>query len=265
LWSEQSRYIVIARTDTSTKDSTMHKYQFATGGPDALGPIPFEAHLREHRELKARLLHLAGHVSDDPDDRSSRRGRGGRGPGGRSRGGPWVEGADDFGPPPWARGRGRGRGPRARRGDVRAALLALLAEEPRHGYQLMQELSQRTNGMWQPSPGSVYPALSLLEDEGLIVAVEADGKRVFTITDAGRAEVEARSGPKPWEQVNDDVDDVEVDLGRLAFQVMAAVKQLRHAGTGRQHEAAVKLLTETKRGIYRILAEDDLDETPPAE
>ena len=203
-------------------------------------------------------------------DEGPPRGRGGRGGGGggggRGRGrGPGRHREDaDFGPPPWARGGGRGRGHRARRGDVRAALLALLAEGPRHGYQLMQDLSERTNGIWQPSPGSVYPALAQLEDEGLIVASEAEGKRVFTLTDAGRAEVDARQGPKPWEEVNQGVDDAEVDLGRLAFQIMAAVKQVRHAGTRRQHEATVKLLTETKRGIYRILAEDDVDEAGQA-
>src|SRR5689334_4364215 len=94
----------------------------------------------------------------------------------------------------------RGRGPRARRGDVRAALLALLAEEPRNGYQLMQEIERRSGGMWRPSPGSVYPALQQLEDEGLVHAEVQDGRRHFALTDAGRAHVEAQGDAlkEPW-------------------------------------------------------------------
>src|SRR5215213_10877443 len=102
-------------------------------------------------------------------------GRGGPRPRG-GRGGGREHGFPGFGPP---------RGPRARRGDVRAALLVLLAEEPRNGYQLIQELSERSGGMWQPSPGAVYPALSQLEDEGLVRSVETDGRRSFRLTDEG--------------------------------------------------------------------------------
>lgn len=162
------------------------------------------------------------------------------------------------------RGRGRGRG-RARRGDVRAALLALLAEEPRHGYELMQELTERTSGVWRPSPGSVYPALAQLEDEGLITATEADGKRVFTLTDDGKAEVDGREGAPPWEEVNEGVGVPEASLGRQAGLVMAPVKLLRHVGTPAQQEAAAKILSEARRGLYRILAEDDPAENDPAE
>ena len=100
----------------------------------------------------------------------------------------------------WGRGPG-GFGPRARRGDVRSALLLLLEEEPRNGYGLMQEIERRSDGLWRPSPGSVYPALAQLEDEGLVTTVEQEGKRLFTLTDEGRAHVEAdreRLG-QPWE------------------------------------------------------------------
>src|SRR5919108_1951248 len=86
-----------------------------------------------------------------------------------------------FGPP---------RGPRARRGDVRAALLVLLAEEPRNGYQLMQEIEQRSDGVWRPSPGSVYPALQQLEDEGLVRVEPGEGRKAYGLTDEGRAYVE---------------------------------------------------------------------------
>src|SRR5215204_4698819 len=98
---------------------------------------------------------------------------------GRGRGGGGQFGFPGFGPP---------RGPRARRGDVRAALLVLLAEEPRNGYGLIQEIERRSDGVWRPSPGSVYPALQLLEDEGL-VRPAADGRKLFELTDEGRAHV----------------------------------------------------------------------------
>src|SRR5437870_5170489 len=105
------------------------------------------------------------------------------------------------------RGRHRGRegwwgGPRMRRGQIRTALLAVLVEEPGHGYDVMQKLEDKTGGAWRPSPGSVYPTLQLLEDEGLVRSSERDGKRVFEITDAGRAEADARvaeAGGPPWD------------------------------------------------------------------
>src|SRR5688572_25886972 len=120
--------------------------------------------------------------------------RGGRGHGHRRGGG----GRDfpGFGPP---------RGPRARRGDVRAAVLVLLAEEPRNGYQLMQEIEERSDGVWRPSPGSVYPALQLLEDEGL-VRVEGEGRKAYTLTDEGSAHVEEHAAElgTPWDAVKGD-------------------------------------------------------------
>src|SRR5258707_548942 len=108
------------------------------------------------------------------------------GPGGGPRGGwqrgPWG-GSGPWGPPFG----GRGGGPRVRRGNVRAAILALLAERPMHGYEMIQELEARTNGLWRPSAGSIYPTLQLLEDEGLVTGEESEGKRRFTLTDGGRA------------------------------------------------------------------------------
>ena len=130
-----------------------------------------------------------------------RGGRGGRGHH-RGRGGP-------FGP--W--GPGGGRGPRARRGDVRAALLVLLAEEPRNGYGLIQEIESRSEGVWRPSPGSVYPALQLLEDEGLIRSEERDGRSVLTLTDEGRKHVEENDLGAPWEAVRDEQGQGLHELG----------------------------------------------------
>src|SRR6187455_3126731 len=110
-----------------------------------------------------------------------------------------------FGGPggPW------GRRKRMRRGDVRAALLVLLGEEPRNGYQLMQEIERRSDGVWRPSPGSVYPALQLLEDEGLVRVAPEQGGKEYELTDAGRAEVEARGDDlgTPWDAVKGDVGE----------------------------------------------------------
>src|SRR6201985_2755692 len=97
--------------------------------------------------------------------------------------------------------RGRG-GPRARRGDVRAAVLALLADRPMHGYEMIKEMEERSEGAWTPSAGSVYPMLQLLEDEGLIRGEDSDGKRRFTLTDTGRTEQDEKAGDvTPWDAV----------------------------------------------------------------
>ncbi len=112
----------------------------------------------------------------------------------------------EFGGGPRRRAAGpRGRGRRARRGDIRTAALLLLAEEPRNGYQIMQEVQERSGGMWSPSPGSVYPALQQLEDEGLIRTEESEGRKLFAITDEGRALLAERGAdrPAPWEQTGD--------------------------------------------------------------
>ena len=149
-----------------------------------------------------------------------------------------------------------GRGRRMRRGNVRAAILLLLEEEPRNGYQIMQELESRSGGAWRPSPGSVYPALQLLADEGLVRTVASDGGNVYELTDAGRKHLDEhrdRLGT-PWEHhgVPDDVRE----LMSLAMQVGMAARQLTHAGTEAQRDEAAKLLAETRRALYRILAEE---------
>jgi DNA-binding PadR family transcriptional regulator len=160
-----------------------------------------------------------------------------------------------FGRGPWGHNHGRGRG-RARRGDVRAAALALLAERPMHGYEMIQELASRTNGIWRPSPGSIYPALQMLEDEGLIRSQHEGGKRLFELTDAGRAENEARGeGLSPWEQVAQDADPSVYNLWSAIRQIVVATKQVADAGTPEQQAAAEALLTEVRRKLYLILAD----------
>jgi DNA-binding PadR family transcriptional regulator len=174
--------------------------------------------------------------------------------------------------PGHGRGRGRGfgprggggdfgfrRGPRARRGDVRAAILALVAEEPRNGYQLMQEIEQRSDGAWRPSPGSVYPALQQLEDEGLVRAEERDGRKTFALTDEGRAHV-AERGPEmeaPWDAVRGDFGESQWQLMGQMRQIGMALFQVAQTGSEAQIEEARTILAEARRGLYRILAEDE--------
>src|SRR3954471_10300851 len=157
-----------------------------------------------------------------------------------------------FGGPPCGRGR------RARRGDVRAAALVLLDEESRNGYQLMQEIEQRSDGAWRPSPGSVYPALQQLEDEGLVRTNQADGRRVYELTEEGRAHVEAHREElgAPWEAFTRDVGDETREVGGLLKDVAFAAAQVLRAGDEAQLERARKVLAEAKRSLYLILADD---------
>jgi DNA-binding PadR family transcriptional regulator len=154
------------------------------------------------------------------------------------------------------RGGGRGRG-RARRGDVRLALLRLLAEDPRNGYQLMQTIEERSGGHWRPSPGSVYPTLAQLEDEGLIRSAESDGSRRFEITDAGREHLQTRAQePDPWTPTQEESENSLTEIGPLVIGIGKAAWQVASAGDEGQQARAVELLAETRRGLYRILAED---------
>ena len=148
-------------------------------------------------------------------------------------------------------------GLRARRGDVRSAILGLLAEEPMHGYQIISELERRSDGRWRPSAGSVYPTLQQLEDEGLVRASEKDGRRVFELTETGRSAADTAStggSGAPW-AFGGSSDAVQ--LRDLLHQVMAATLQLSQVGSPAMTAEARKLLVETRRGLYRLLAEDD--------
>ena len=169
---------------------------------------------------------------------------------GRGRGGPWDRGPRGG----WGGGRGGGR---ARRGDVRAAILALLTEKPMHGYEIIQELDERTGGAWKPSPGSVYPTLTMLEEEGLVTAVEDEGKRRYTLTDTGTQAAAERQGPAPWEQVVTGANPAVFELKDVLGSTMAAVQQVFRAGTPAQQAKAVEILGDTRRRLYEVLAAED--------
>jgi DNA-binding PadR family transcriptional regulator len=167
----------------------------------------------------------------------------------------------EFGP--WPRRDRRRGGGRAKRGDVRAAALALLAEEPMNGYQIIQQISERSGGLWQPSPGSVYPALAQLEDEGMIALADAaGGRRAYGLTDNGRAYVadHADELSAPWSDLAGAANAAH-DMRRLVHQVHLAATQVISAGTDEQISQARKVLTQARRALYRILAEDDMTDT----
>jgi len=165
-----------------------------------------------------------------------------------------------FGPwgPPFAGGRRHRMGGRARRGDVRAAVLALLAERPMHGYEIIQEVSERTGGVWEPSPGSVYPTLQMLEDEGLVTAQESEGRKRYALTEEGTAEAARRSSEAtPWEEVTRGANASTMEVRRLGFQIFGAVKQIGETGTEQQMQQVSEILSDTRKRLYRILAEDE--------
>ncbi len=158
----------------------------------------------------------------------------------------------------WPGPPGAARGPKAGRGDVRAAILALLREGPRNGYQIMSEIEERSGGAWRPSPGAVYPALQQLADEGLIEGEESGGRRTFSLTDAGRRHVEENpeTARAAWEGMTQDEPGEVPGLFLQAARLGGSIMQMAHAGTPEQIQAAEQLLERTRRGMYQILAGD---------
>jgi DNA-binding PadR family transcriptional regulator len=206
--------------------------------------------------------HHHGHEGHPHDQEShERRFRGHRGPRPFS----WDFGRGPFGPgfgfgsgrPPFGRG-----GRKAKRGDVRAAILALLGEQPRNGYQVIQEIAERSQGGWKPSPGAVYPALQQLTDEGLVRAEETDGRKTFQLTEAGLAYVSEHPDEvrAPWEDMTPNLDDTVYELFDLSRQAAAALFQIAQTGSDGQIGQAKQILAETRRKLYQVLADGDTSE-----
>ena len=141
-------------------------------------------------------------------------------------------------------------GTRAGKGEVRAAVLALLAERPMHGYQIIREIEDRSGGTWKPSAGSVYPTLQLLADEGTIRAEESNGRKIYSLTEAGREEAAAHHGPPPW----DAAAAGPGSLPRAAVELAQATAQVGRTGSPEQVQEAVGVLEEARRRMYAILA-----------
>jgi DNA-binding PadR family transcriptional regulator len=164
-----------------------------------------------------------------------------------------------WGPPgEWGGGRRR----RMRRGDVRAAVLVLLDEQPHTGYSLMEELERRSGGAWRPSPGSVYPTLQQLEDEGLISPEPGEGRTPYALTEAGKAYVEENREAlgEPWAKPTAGIGEERLELRGLVAQIGAATFQVGAAGDDAQVARAKELLAQTRRGLYQILADEPPEE-----
>lgn len=231
-------------------------------------------HRESHREGHDSRDHRERHQREHSDPRMHRDERSHRhryqhqefGP-------PWGElskvFADAFGPRgPFGPGGGRGgRGGRRRnrmgRGDVRSAVLILLDEQPMNGYQLIKEITERSNGAWRPSPGSIYPALQLLEDEGLVASDVGEGRRTVALTDKGREYVEENRAKleRVWDTASENIDETAQqamsDFPQLAFAAM----QVFRAGNPAQVAEARQVLAEARRKLYLILADEQFETT----
>jgi DNA-binding PadR family transcriptional regulator len=133
----------------------------------------------------------------------------------------------------------------------------LLAERPMHGYEIIQEVAERSQDLWKPSPGSVYPTLQLLVDESLIVSTESEGsKKLFALTDAGKEAAEKVATP-PWEEIAEGVDPAHLNLRAAVGQLFGAVAQSAHAASDEQQQRILEIINNARREIYTILGEDD--------
>jgi len=219
---------------------------------------------------------MFGNAPQDPDQHGQRnhhqpfadggahgapfRGRGGRGHGGFPPfGGPGFgggfAGGHGFGAP-GPRGFMGGASPRRRKGAARDAILSLLADAPANGYGLIKAISERTGGSWSPSPGSVYPTLQQLVDEGLIEAIDDDKRTDFQLTDDGKSWVadHADELAQVWEGATDHAE-ANADLADSVAKLMGVVHQFRFAATDDQRALAVSQLDDARRALYRILGE----------
>jgi len=211
------------------------------------------------REAFRAVMALKAAMADDSDVNEADEGRRGR-RGGPRRGGPFGRpgfGGPGFDGPRGGRGGRGGRG-RARRGDVRSAILTLLAEEPRNGYGVIQEIEERSNGVWKPSPGAVYPALQQLEDEGLVAPVEVEGRKLFELTAAGREYVETTlaDAPAPWAAVAEEAGTSYRDAKHQLAQVWHAYAAVAQDGNPEQLAAASKVLTDEGRAYVESTLAD---------
>ncbi|WP_157126943.1 PadR family transcriptional regulator [Rhodococcus sp. p52] len=186
--------------------------------------------MRTHEHPRGRRGH---HPHDEPGFRPH------RGGGGRGHGGP--------------RGGRRGR---AQRGDVRAAVLRLLGTEPMHGYQLMEAIAERTGGAWRPSPGAIYPTISQLEDEGLVTVEKEGGRKLVSLTDAGRTYIDDPENELLDPFAAHDPDSDAPDLRLALRELQVATRSVAMGGSDAEVAAAHAVLTGAKKSLYRILAGD---------
>jgi DNA-binding PadR family transcriptional regulator len=140
------------------------------------------------------------------------------------------------------------------KGDVRAAILTLLADEPMHGYQIIRKIEEHTDGAWKPSPGSVYPTLQLLADEGLVSVQTANERKVYSLTDEGREAADAAHAP--WAQTPPREHTGFSGLPKAGVDLAQVITHAMRTGSSAQQEQAVEVLDQARRKIYTILSQD---------
>lgn len=146
---------------------------------------------------------------------------------------------------------------RMRKGDVRAAVLRLLFESPMHGYQIIHEIETRSGGVWKPSPGSVYPTLQLLSDEGLIAAQESEGRRTYSLSEAGKEVAAAEmDSPAPWDTTIDRPSGPRSDLAVAGVKLAKAAADVARLGSTEQIEKATALLAETTATLAAMVKQN---------
>lgn len=232
----------------------------ATYASPPLWPWPRHRHHEHHPhpQPRTRRRGLAWSEAEGPADEEAsgeRPGRGRRGGTGRNwqghgHGHHGHQGPGGFGPGPGRR--------RAGRGNIRAAVLALLAEEPQHGYAIIGQLAERSGGLWRPSPGSIYPVLGQLQEEGLVTSDRSEGRKVFALTDEGRAFVgeHADELQEPWAAGGTRRRDRAVSLFESVRALGGAAREVARNGTDDQVQRARQLLDDARKALYRVLAED---------
>jgi len=147
-------------------------------------------------------------------------------------------------------------GARARRGDIPAAVLSLLRESDMHGYQIIQEISDRTDGAWTPSPGAIYPALQLLEEQKMVESKTVGDKRVFALTELGRTHAAMLPEGGPWQEFAAE-SDPERKLREAFMSLMQATKQVGTVGSAEQIEQAASVLADARKRMYAMLGGDE--------
>jgi DNA-binding PadR family transcriptional regulator len=135
-------------------------------------------------------------------------------------------------------------------------VLALLAERPMHGYEMIQQLDERTGGIWRPSPGSIYPTLQLLEDEGLVTSATSEGRKLFTLTDDGATQAAAAAETPPWADIAEETVAEAQGIREAAFGLFNALREVSTQGTDDQRARALDVLSEARRKLYAILEEE---------
>jgi DNA-binding PadR family transcriptional regulator len=215
-----------------------------------------DEHLHGRRPgRRGRLAGTAWSEADGPEPgASASRRRGGHGGHGHPGGHGGHRGHGGFGPGPGRR--------RASRGNVRAAVLALLAEEPQHGYAVIGQLAERSGGLWRPSPGSIYPVLGQLQDEGLVTSGDTTGRKVFELTEAGRAYVHEHADDltEPWSAGETRRRDRAAILFEAVRALGGAAREVARNGTDEQVRRARQIVDDARKGVYRLLAEEGDDE-----